>query len=162
MTSEIITANSIQAVDSLVANEFEVEIDGQPVTGIFSVKDLVSFKLDVKTTTAIKKMKSPFKITKMVQRDPQHVFNQWIRDTFAAGDDIVRPTRTITILAVDNHVPTRRWTVNKAWISEIRYTDFDSSSSQMIEETLTIEYEDIEESWPLLGDQEQLPESAGG
>lgn len=154
MTGEIIVADSIQAIDSLVANEFEVQIDGQAVTGIFSVKDLVSFKLDVKTTTSIKKMRSPFKITKMVQRDPQSIFNQWIRETFAAADDISRPTRTITILAVDDHVPTRRWIVKKAWISEIRYTDFNSGSSEMIEETLTIEYDDIEENWPLLSDQE--------
>ena len=154
MTGEIIVADSIQAVDSLVANEFEVQIDGQAVTGIFSIKELVSFKLDVKTTTSIKKMRSPFKITKMVQRDPQSIFNQWIRETFAAGDDISRPMRTITILAVDDHVPTRRWIVKKAWISEIRYTDFNSGSSEMIEETLTIEYDDIEEDWPLLGDQD--------
>ncbi len=152
MASEIVAADNIQAVDSLVANEFEVQIDGQPVTGVFSVQELVSFKLDVRTTTSIKKLRSPFKITKMVQRDPNNIFNQWIRDTFAAGEDIVRPTRTLTILAVDDEVHTRRWTVKDAWISEIKYTDFNSGSSEMIEETLTIEYEDIEESWPLLED----------
>ena len=150
MTNEIVVSDSIQAIDSLVANEFAVEIDGQAITGIFSIKDLVSFKLDVRTTTSIKKQASPFKITKMVQRDPHNIFNQWIRDTFAAEDDIVRPKRTVTILAVDDNVVTRRWTVKDAWISEIKYTDFNSASSEMIEETITIEYDDIEESWPLL------------
>jgi hypothetical protein len=143
-------SESISAIDSLVANEFEVRLDDQPVAGIFSVSGLVTFKLDVKTTTAIKKLKEPFKITKMVQRDPHSVFNVWIRDTFAAGDDIVRPTRTLTIAAVDDEVVTRRWTVLKAWIAEIKYTDFNRGSGEMVEETVTIHFDSIEEDWPLL------------
>ena len=31
-----------------------------------------------------------------------------------------------------------------AWISEVGYSDFDSSSSDILEETLTIQYEDVE------------------
>lgn len=162
MTDELTAPQSIRAIDSLVANEFEVQIDDQSVTGIFSIAGLVTFKLDVKTTTSIKKLPEPFTIKKMVQRDPNNIFNSWIRATFAAEADIVRPTRTLTILAVDNGVETRRWTVKKAWISEINYSDFNSGSSEMIEETVTIQYDDIEETWPLLNadnGQGQLPES---
>lgn len=153
----------IQAIDSLVANEFKVLIDGEAVAGVFSVSGLVSFRLDVKTTTAIKKLQDPFTITKMVQRDPHATFNKWIRDTFEAGADIVRPTRTLTIQAIDDGTVTRQWTVKKAWISQIKYSDFNSSSSEMVEETITIQYEDIEESWPLLisaAAQGQLPASS--
>lgn len=144
------TDNGIQAIDSLVANEFQVQIDGQPASGIFGISGLVTFKLDVKTTTALKKVTEAFTLTKMVQRDPNNVFNTWIRETFAAGDDISRPTRTLSIHAIDDNVETRRWIVKGAWISQIGYSDFNSASGEMVEETVTIQYEDIEEVWPLL------------
>jgi phage tail-like protein len=152
---------TIQGIDSLVANEFEVHLDDEPISGIFSISGLVSFKLDVRVTTAIKKMQEPFKISKMVHRDPYAPFNRWIRDTFAAQDDIVRPKRTLTVTAVDNGVPIRQWIVKEAWISEVRYSDFDSGSSEMVEETITIQYKDIDERWPLLVQDDpkaQLPE----
>lgn len=156
--------DSVQAIDSLVANEFTVTIDDEPVAGIFSVAGLVTFKLEVKTTTSLKKLQEPFKITKMVQRDPNVPFNRWIRDTFAAAADIIRPTRTIHITAVDDGVPIRRWIIKKAWIAEVKYTDFNSGSSEMVEETITIHYDDIEESWPLLVEEDpkaELPQNAG-
>jgi hypothetical protein len=97
----------------------------------------------------------------MVHRDPYAPFNRWIRDTFAAQDDIVRPTRIVTVTAVDNGMPTRQWIIKGAWISEVKYSDFDSGSSEMIEETITIQYKDIDEHWPLLVQDDpkaQLPE----
>ena len=154
-------SDHVQAIDSLVANEFAVAIDDELVSGVFSIAGLVTFKLDVKTTTSMKKLKEPFTITKMVQRDPQVPFNRWIRDTFAAEADIVRPTRTLTISAVDDGVPTRRWVIKKAWISQVKYSDFSSSSSEMVEETLTIQFDDLEEHWPLLVEDDpkaQLPD----
>lgn len=158
MTDEPI---NVQAIDSLVANEFEVHLDDEPISGIFSISGLTTFKLDVRVTTSITKMQQPFTIKKMVHRDPYAPFNQWIRDTFAAQDDIVRPLRTLSITAVDNGVPTRKWIIKDAWISEVKYSDFDSGSSAMIEETITIQYEDIDETWPLLVQDDpkaQLPE----
>lgn len=152
MANEIIPApeSQMRAVDSLVAHEFEVYIDEVAVDGIFRISGLVSFKLEVKTTNQLKRTHEPFKITKMVQRDPNNTFNRWLRDTFAADADILRPTRTLTIIAVDEGTPTRRWIVKKAWISEISYTDFNSASAEMIEETVTIQHDGIEDSWPLL------------
>ncbi len=150
MTTAPAPSENIRAIDSLVANEFAVSLEGQPVTGIFSISGLRTFKLDVRTTTAIKKIQEPFKITKMVQRDPHIPMNAWIRATFAVGDDIDRPRRTLVISAVDNGTETRRWTVYRAWIAEIGYSDFNSGSSEMVEETLTIHFDDIEEDWPLL------------
>ena len=158
MTDEMTAPDSIRNIDSLVANEFEVLIDDEPVSGIFSIGGLVTFKLEVKTTTSMKKLTEPFTIKKMVQRDPHNIFNAWVRDTFAAEADIVRPTRTVSILAIDDGTEIRRWTVKKAWISQIKYSDFSTSSSEMIEETITIQYEDVEESWPLLNAPEQLPD----
>jgi hypothetical protein len=151
MSHELVPAanHGLQAIDSLVANEFELLIDGQPVSGIFTVTGLVTFQLEVKATNQLRKTHEPFRITKMVQRDPENPFNVWMRETYAAGSDIVRPTRTLTILAVDDGVLVRRWTIRKAWICEIAYSDFNSGSSEMIEERITIRYEDIEDAWPL-------------
>lgn len=152
MSSEMIPAqpNSIRAIDSLIANEFRVELDGEKVAGVFTISGLISFKLEVKTTNQLKKATEPFKLTKMVQRDPENPFNRWLRETYAAGADIARPTRTLTIIAVDDGTEIRRWTVKKAWISEVSFSDFNSGSSEMVEETIHIRYEEIEETFSLL------------
>jgi phage tail-like protein len=138
----------VQAIDSLSANEFGVELEGEKITGIFRVSGLVSFKLDVKTTTALKAVKEPFKIIKMVQRDPNNPFNKWLRETIAAQTDIVRPKRTLAIMAIDDGVETRRWTVKGAWITSVSYSDFNTASGELVEETLTINWDEIEETWP--------------
>lgn len=135
-----------QAIDSLSANEFAVEIEGTRATGIFRVSGLVTFKLDVKPSLT-KVVRDPFKIVKMVQRDPNLPFNRWVRETVQAKDDIVRPLRTLEIIALDDGVETRRWKIKGAWISEISYSDFDSGSSELVQETLVIHYEDVEETW---------------
>ncbi len=135
---------SSDGIDGQLAKEFGLEIDGQRVSGILAIRGLVAFRLDVRTTTAIRKLQEPFKITRMVQHDLQHPCNVWVRETFDAGEDIVRPARTLCLLALDKGVETQRWTVYDAWISEVSYSDFDSSSSDILEETLTIQYEDVE------------------
>lgn len=152
MSNDIIPAqeSAIKAVDSLVANEFVLEINDQPVDGIFRVSGLITFKLEVKATNALKRVHDPFRITKMVQRDPHNLFNVWLRETLTADADILRPLRQLTLIAVDDSVPIRRWSVNKAWISEVSYSDFDSGSAAMIEETVIIQHDGIEVSWPLL------------
>ena len=133
-------------IDSLSANEFEVQLDGETVKGVFKVSGLLSFKLEVKPSLT-KLVRDPFKVSKMVQRDPNMPFNRWVRETVGAKDDIVRPTRTLDILAIDDGEEIRRWTITGAWISEISYSDFNSASSDLIEETLTIHYDDISETW---------------
>lgn len=135
-----------QAVDSLSANEYAVELEGVPAKGIFRVSGLVTFKLDVKPSQT-KFVRDPFKIVKMVQRDPELPFNRWVRETVQAKDDIVRPLRVLEVIALDDGVETRRWKVKGAWISEISYSDFDSGSSELVQETLVIQYEDVEETW---------------
>ncbi len=133
-------------VDSLSANEFAVEIDGERATGIFKVSGFASFKLEVKPAIT-RMMTDTFKIAKMVQRDPNLPFNRWARETIAAKDDINRPKRTLAIIAVDDGNEIRRWTINGAWISEIAYSDFDTGSGELVQETLTIQYESITETW---------------
>lgn len=150
MTDQAIVnaGSTFRAVDSLCANEFAVEIDGQRADGIFRVSGLISFKLDTKTTSALKILKEPLKLVKMVQRDGNNVCNRWLRESVAAKDDIVRPKRSLAVLAIDDGMETRRWTVKGAWISEVSYSDFNSASFEMVEEALTIHYDEIEESWP--------------
>ena len=133
-------------VDSLLANEFTILLDGETVKGVFKVSGLLPFKLEVKPSLT-KLVRDPFKLSKMVQRDPNLPVNRWLRETIEAKEDIVRPTRTLEILAIDDGEESRRWTIKGAWISEIAYSDFNSASSDLIEETLTIHYDDIIETW---------------
>ncbi|MCB9452262.1 MAG: phage tail protein [Anaerolineaceae bacterium] len=142
-------SNTIQSIDSLSANEFAVELEGESVTGVFRLTGFVPFKLDVNNTTSVKAVREPFKLVKMVQRDPLAPVNSWIRQTIQSRAEIVRPTRTLTIMAIDNGVEIRRWTVNGAWIGEIGYSDFDMASGDLVEERLTIHYEDIVETWSI-------------
>ena len=106
-------------IHSLSANEFEVQLDGEVVKGVFRISGLVPFKLDVKPSMT-KVVHEPFKLAKMVQRDPEIAFNRWLRETIAATDDLARPSRTLEILAIDDGEETRRWTIKGAWISRDR------------------------------------------
>jgi hypothetical protein len=148
MPEEIISTASPagQAIDSLSANEFAVELENTRAAGIFRVTGLIPFKLDVKPSLT-KIVSDPFKIVKLVQRDPALPFNRWVRETIQAKDDIVRPLRIVDIIALDDGQETRRWKVKGAWISEISYSDFDTGSSELVQETLTIHYDEIEEVW---------------
>ena len=135
--------NAVQ-VDSLIANEFEFEINGESVSGVFGVRNLVTYATDEEG----QRIKPPFEITKMVQRDGNNAFNKWLRETIGARDSDDRPRRDVTVVAVDDGVPIRRWTARNAWIVKVGYSDFDSSSFEMVAETFLIAYDDIEEAWP--------------
>lgn len=135
-------AEHVAALDSLQANEFAVELDGVPVKGVFRVTGLRTFRLgetDVESAPVI--------ISKMVQRDVTLPFNQWLRETVDAGHGTQRPTRTLAIVAVDDGEETRRWTLTDAYVTEIAYTDFDTSDSQFVEELVTVAYSEILETW---------------
>jgi hypothetical protein len=147
MPSDIVPASVIRAIDSLTANEFAVELDGERLSGIFRVTGLIPFKLDARTSSAPKPVREPFKISKMVQRDPNNPFNRWLRETTAAKADIARPTRTLAIIAVDGGVEIRRWTIKDAWISEVTYSDFDTGSGELVQEIVTIQWAEAEETW---------------
>ncbi len=139
--------NSVRSLDSLVANEFVLELDGEPVTGVFSISGLVSFKIDPQNETPINE---PFCIAKMLQRDPHNRFNVWLRETISARPGGARPRRTLTVLAVDNAVVIRRWVAKGAWISEVRYSDFNTASGELVEETVIVYYDALETEWTLL------------
>jgi len=133
-------ANTMVAVDSLVANEFAVEIEGKLMLGVFRVEGLTTFKLD----DIGERVFEPFLLSKMVQRDGNNPFNRWLTETVSGAD---RPRRELAIVAIDDGVETRRWTVKGAWIKEVRYSSFDTGSSEMVEEIVTIVYDDLEEHW---------------
>ncbi len=133
----------IQALDSLSANEFRVEINGVSASGIFGVSGLRIRSVDV---TVGRLVNQPLVIVKMVQRDPALPFNQWTRETLA--NPTAKVTRQIAIVALDEGVETRRWVYKDAWISEIGFSDFDTSRDELIEEQLTIQHGGVEEIWP--------------
>ncbi len=61
-------ANTLIAVDSLVANEFEVHLEGEKVLGVFRVSGLTPFKLNVLNLGASLAVHEPFQMAKMVLR----------------------------------------------------------------------------------------------
>jgi hypothetical protein len=140
-------STSVQHVDSLSANEFSLFLDGIEVTGIFRVSGLAPFKLDVKPSL-IKVQRDPIRIVRMVQRDPMLPINRWIRESIAAKEDIVRPTRQVEVVATDDGVESRRWLIRGAWISEVSYSDFDTGSGELVQESLTLQYDLVEVVWP--------------
>lgn len=134
------------AVDSLVANEFDILIDNQPMHGVFRIDGLVTFKLNEHGERVFE----PFRIIKMVQRDANNPFNSWLRASTAPNAQ--KPRRTISILAVDDGIETRRWTVRGAWIQQVTYSAFDTASHDMVEEIITVYYDSIEEAFPATAD----------
>jgi hypothetical protein len=125
-----------QIIDSLLANEFSVEINEAVVSGVFRVAGLTLFKASVDATLTI---------TKMVQRDPALPFNQWLRDTLAANGSVA--TRTLTVTAVDDGTPVRRWTFGGARVQDVTYSDFDSAAVEMAEERVVIAYDAVTHEW---------------
>jgi len=136
--------SSTRTMDSLIANEFAIEVNGEAVSGIFGVQNFISYQTDDDGN----RVKPPFEIHKMVERDANSAFNAWLRETLAQRDSTDKVTRDVTLVAVDDGVETRRWAVKSASIKEVRYTEFDSSSFEMIAEIFVIIYDDIEESFP--------------
>jgi hypothetical protein len=132
-------------LDSLVASEFEIEIDGKVLNGIFRISGFVSYSVD---ETGTRKL-PPFEIAKMVQHDSRNPFNTWLRETTAARHGGARPRRDVVIKAVDDGLVTRVWTVKNAYILSVRYSDFNVASFEMVEEIYTIAYDDIEEVFTL-------------
>lgn len=137
----------IQAVDSLSSNEFVVELNGQRVTGIFSVTGLSSYSLKIEDGKPVGMEYPSLVVTKMVQQDASLAFNQWTRETVAARGTRL-PTRDIAIVAMDEGVETRRWVYRNCWISNIAFSDFDTALDFLIEERITIEHGGVEEVWP--------------
>lgn len=144
--------NTLVAVDSLVANEFAVELEGVRLPGVFRVTGLTPFKLDIINPSAMVIAREPFQFAKMVQRDGTSPFNVWLRETIAAKNSPLRPKRTLAVVAIDDGVETRRWTAKGAYIIAVSYSSFDTGSSEMVEEYVSVLYEDIEESWPATPD----------
>jgi phage tail-like protein len=145
---------TLVTVDSLVANEFEVELEGETLPGVFRVSGLVTFKLDGDDEHHASRTNSPILLSKMVQRDGNSVFNKWLRETANAKSGEPRPRRTLAVVAIDDGVETRRWTISGAWIQEVRYSDFDSASSAMVEEIVTIQFDSLQEHWSATTDLE--------
>jgi hypothetical protein len=135
--------SGIQAVDSLSANEFHVELNGELVTGIFGVSGLHIRSVDL---TAGRLVNRPLVITKMVQQNPALPFNQWTRETLA--NPTTKVTRELAVVAMDEGRETRRWVYKDVWISDIAFSDFNTGNQELIEERLTIQHNGVDEIWP--------------
>lgn len=130
-------ANTLIQVDSLSANEFSVEIDGEVATGIFRVVNFMPFNAHADSVRTVL-------ITKMVQRDANNPFNRWLRET---TEGATQPRRTVSIVAIDDEVEMRRWNLKNAWIMSVGYSDFNTSNVELVEEQITIAYESVEVNW---------------
>lgn len=127
-----------QTIDSLIANEFTVELDDTAVDGVFRVSGLTLFKTAGENSLVV---------TKIVQRDPHMPFNKWLKDTLNAVGKV--PTRKLSVTAVDDGVAVRRWTFNDASIASVTYSDFDSASAELVEERVVVGYGSVSHSWLL-------------
>lgn len=138
----------VKVVDSLSANEFSVQINGQTVTGVFAVSGLNTLSLRVdENGKPIGIAYPPLTITKMVQQDPTLPFNQWVREAVQARGTVL-PTREITVIALDEGVETRRWVYRNAWISSVTFSDFDTALDYLVEEKVVIQHGGVEEIYP--------------
>jgi phage tail-like protein len=135
--------SGIKAIDSLSANEFRVEVNGEVATGIFGVSGLHIRHVDL---TAGRLVNQPLTISKMVQQDPALPFNQWTRETL--DNPTAKVTRDVAVVAMDEGVETRRWVYKNVWITDIAFSDFDSGDDALIEERLTLQHDGVEEIWP--------------
>ena len=135
---------NMKVVDSLIGNEFALELGEQRVSGVFRVSGFVSYSKDDDGT----RHTPPFEISKTVERDAHSPFNAWLRETLAERHSKVIVTRDLVLLAIDDGIITRRWVVKGAHIHQVRYSEFDSASFEMVAETYVIHYADIEESFP--------------
>jgi phage tail-like protein len=140
-------SQNVQVTDSLSSNEFIVEINGERISGIFAVTGLSSYKLRMEDGKPVGMDFPPIVITKMVQQNPDLIFNQWTRETVAARGTRL-PTRDISIVAMDEGIETRRWVYRNCWISGIEFSDFDTALDFLIEERITIQHGGVEEIWP--------------
>lgn len=125
-------------LDSLVGNEFEIEVDGETTTGIFRIDNFVPFQIKDGQRVEV-----PFNIVKLVQRDANNALNRWIRDSTSRENTL----RTVTVKAVDDGVVIRTWTFTNARISDVRYAGFNTASSDLIEEIITVYYDSVSETW---------------
>lgn len=126
-------------LDSLIANEFMVELNGEAVSGVFGVSGLVSFKLDDEGN----RLHPSFIVSKMVQRDPNSAFNKWLQETQSGS----KPTRDLSVVAVDDGVATRRWTAKGAYIKSVSYSEFNEASFEMVAEMVEVGYESMTEEF---------------
>lgn len=140
----------MKQLDSLNGNEFQFEIEGETAPGIFYVANLTTLKFDENGV----RVKVPLEVGKMVERDGNNAFNKWLREAIDLRNADAHPTRTIAIVAVDDGVETRRWTLKGAWIQSVTYSTFDTASFEMVQEIYTIQYDDIEETWTATPDLE--------
>lgn len=132
--------NTLIALDSLCANEFAVEVNGERVEGVFRVSGLTLFKSGGIEDSVL--------ITKMVQRDGNNVINRWLRETINAQGTEAHATRTVSVIAMDDGTETRRWTLENAWVTGVSYSDFNSGSTEMIEECIRVQYDTLRLAWP--------------
>lgn len=130
------TPDGMKSIDSLSAHEFQVAINGTTLEGIFSVQGLTSYTESAEVP--------PLTITKMVQRDPDSPFNAWARETRGGK----RPTRELSVIAMDEGTESRRWVYKDAYITEISFSDFDTARSELVAERIEIRAAVVEEVWP--------------
>lgn len=133
--------NTLIELDSLSANEFKVELDGQEIQGVFRVSGFKPFDF-VNTGTS-----SSLVLTRMVQRNANNPFNKWVRESISTLGMDVNPTRSLVIVFIDDEVEIRRYTLTGAYIASLSYSDLDTSKTELVEEITTIQYASVEVTW---------------
>ncbi len=139
--TDMTEANTLVTLDSLSANEFRVEINGETVEGIFRISGFKPFDF-VNTGNP-----NTLTLTKMVQRNGNSVFNKWVRESIQTLGMDVNPTRTVEIVFVDDEEEVRRWALKNAFLVSLAYSDLDTARTELVEEIAIIQYAGVEITW---------------
>lgn len=139
--------------DNFIVHAFGIQIDGVQLEQLKSVSGL-SLQQDVITSQHVTDKgivytrKQPgaktFQTVTITRgMDKSKALNAWIKETYEKGD-VGKGRKNVTIEMKDNTGKTsRRVTLERAWVSSWRSGDLIAGQTNAVDETVTIEFEDL-------------------
>lgn len=134
---------NVSGANTLQANEFTVEIDGELIDSIVTCEAFTYLQGDAGGG------RSSISMRKRVEDSPTTAFNRWLIETLAAPAADSRPCRTVVVTALNDGTPIRRWTFAGSKIMSIVQGGFEVDSYEFADEQVTIGYDRM--SCELLG-----------
>lgn len=139
--------------DNFVVHAFGIQIDGVQLEQLKSVSGLgiqqeVITSQHVTDKGIVYTRKQPGaktyqSVTIARGMDKSKALSEWIKETYEKGD-VVKGRKNVTIEMKDNAGQTvRRVTLERAWASSWRSGDLMAGQTNAVDETVTIEFEDL-------------------
>jgi phage tail-like protein len=144
--------------ESYRANEFVLEIEGQPSPGISKVTGLSEGEIDtieqadggsshVYKIAATKVKYEPLTLERYVDGSPQDaVFRDWFRSVFnlnssTQGGSAMRKNGLLKKL--HNGTPVMTFSFRNAWVKSSKFTDLEAGSTALFKQTIVLEHEGL-------------------